>query len=190
MAMAESTKVRALREAKGLLQSFGFNGFSFQHIADLVGIKKPSLYDHFESKEELGKVLIQDYHHNFTRWTEDCEALEPAAKVAALFELFLKFSKSSGKICPLSALIADYHSLPKSLKKPLTKMFLFQRQWLKNVIEEGQKKKVFRKDRDAKDLAELVMSIGLGSQLMARLTEKPEDIQRLKTQALLAITLK
>ena len=53
MAIEEGTKARALREAQGLLQTFGFNGFSFQHIADLLGIKKPSLYDHFKSKEDI-----------------------------------------------------------------------------------------------------------------------------------------
>jgi TetR/AcrR family transcriptional repressor of nem operon len=190
MVNPEGTKVRALREAQNLLQSFGFNGFSFQHIADLIGIKKPSLYDHFKSKEELGQELVKDYLKCFTQWTETIEVFEPKDQIGAYFEIFYKFSSNAGKLCPLSAMIADYHSLPKSIHKLLTKMFLFQNTWLQKVIEEGQKKKVFRKDQTSKELADLIQSIGFGAQLIARMTEDPNSIKNRKEQALQLLTEK
>ncbi len=184
MSTAEGTKARALREAKGLLQTFGFNGFSFQHVADLLGIKKPSLYDHFESKEELGKSLIEEYHRSFSEWTETISIFGPREKVGALFELFYKYASSSGKLCSMSAMTADYNSLPKSMRKPLSKMFQFQHAWLKQVIEEGQKAKLFRKDQNSEELADLVLASGLGSQLVARVSGDPEKVKRIKDQAL------
>jgi TetR/AcrR family transcriptional repressor of nem operon len=184
MTIEKSTKVRAIEEARSLLQRQGFNGFSFQHIADALGIKKPSLYDHFESKEELGRDLVADYAQNFTQWTETIEIFGPREKVGALFELFFKFSSKSGKICPLSALTADYNTLPKSLKKPLAKVCLFQLSWLKRVIEEGQQQKIFRRDLTSRELAELVLSVGLGSQLLARAMMEPEGIRKMKEQSL------
>jgi TetR/AcrR family transcriptional regulator, transcriptional repressor for nem operon len=86
MPILEGTKIRALREAKNLLQTLGFNGFSFQQIADRIGIKKPSLYDHFKSKEELGISLIEEYHESFVKWIETISVFEPRDKVGALFE--------------------------------------------------------------------------------------------------------
>jgi len=190
MTLTEGTKVRALREARGLLQTFGFNGFSFQHIADLLGIKKPSLYDHFKSKEELGLNLIESYQAMFKDWTETIEIFEAKEKVGAFFEVMFKFACSDGKICPMSSLVTDYHSLPKSMKKNVIKMFDFQKDWLKGVIEEGQKKKVFRKDSSSEDLAELVISIGWGCQLISRVMESPDNIKTAKIQALRALEAK
>ena len=178
-----NTKVRALDEAKSLLQTFGFNGFSFQHIADKLGIKKPSLYEHFKSKEELGRAIIADYNDKFTQWAETIEIFEPKEKVSAFFEIFFKFS-NAGKFCQLSAMIADFNSIPKSMKKPLSDLFQFQYAWLKTVIKEGQKKKKFRRDFSSDELTEIVMSIGLGSQQMARVGANPKKIKEMKTQAL------
>lgn len=187
MSLLEGTKIRALREATNLLQSFGFNGFSFQHIADSLGIKKPSLYDHFKSKEELGQKMIEEYHSNFVRWTETVSVFSPQEQIGAYFEIFAKFSSESGKFCPLSAMIADLHTLPKAMKKPLTKMFHLQKDWLSSVIEAGQKRAAFRTDLSSHDLAELILSIGLGSQLIARISGSPEKIRTVKAQALNAL---
>lgn len=184
MTLTEGTKVRALREARGLLQTFGFNGFSFQHIADLLGIKKPSLYDHFKSKEELGLNLIENYQSMFKAWTETIEVFEAKEKIGAFFEIMYKFASSDGKICPMSSFVTDYHSLPKSMKKNVGKLFVYQKKWIQGVIEEGQKKKVFKKDSSSEDLAELIIAIAWGAQLIARVCECPDNIKTAKAQAL------
>ncbi len=181
---SETTRDRALAEAGGLLQEFGYNGFSFQHVADRIGIKKPSLYEHFGSKEEMGRELIEDYRKSFARWAETLEFLEPKEKLEGLFELFFKFGSKAGKFCPMSALIADFNSLPIKMRKPLNQMYEFQRDWLKTVIEDGQKKKMFRRDLSSEQLAGLVISLGIGSQLVARVTEEPEHLRKTKAQVI------
>lgn len=179
-----STRDRALVEATALLQSFGYNGFSFQHIADHLKIKKPSLYDHFASKEELGKELVREYHSSFAKWTKTIEVFSPQEKVGAMFELFFQFSSQSRKVCPMSALIGDYNSLPKSVRLLLKKAFLFQRSWLATVISEGQKAKRFRRDCSSEILSQTVWSMGLGAQMIGRVTEEPEALRRVKRQCL------
>jgi TetR/AcrR family transcriptional repressor of nem operon len=183
MSAIEGTKARAIQEARGLLQDFGFNGFSFQHIADALGIKKPSLYDHFKSKEALGLDLLEDYTRSFALWMKTIEIFEPKDKVGALFELFYQYAGDHRKVCPVSALTADYNSLPKSMRKPLAQMVKVRHDWLQGVIEEGQKKKAFRADLSAEKLADLVQSIALGSQLIARASNNPEKIREFKLQA-------
>jgi TetR/AcrR family transcriptional regulator, transcriptional repressor for nem operon len=180
--MSKDTKTRAIAEAKKLVQTFGYNGFSFQHVADALGIKKPSLYDHFGSKEELGRDLVADYAQNFMQWTETIEVFGPRDKVGALFELFFKIASNEGRICPLSALTADLNTLPKSVRKALGKICHFQRDWLKSVVEDGQKQKVFRADLSSLHLADLILSLGLGSQLIARLESDPKGIRNRKEQ--------
>ncbi len=184
----KTTRERALSEAKELLQERGFHGFSFQHVAERIGIKKPSLYDHFKSKEDLGRELIEDYRRSFARWTETLSFLEPKEKIEGFFELFFAFVSNSGKFCPMSALIADGNSLPPKMRKPLGQMFDFQLAWLKAVVEEGQKKKTFRRDFTSDQLAGFVISLGMGSQLVSRVTENPDHLRKMKGQ-MLAILL-
>ena len=61
MAVLTGTKIKALLEGKTLLQKFGFDGFSFQDIADVLRLRKQSLYVHFKSKEDLAKTTLQRF---------------------------------------------------------------------------------------------------------------------------------
>jgi len=180
----ESTRDRALYEARGLLQRYGFTGFSFQHIADLLGIKKPSLYDHFKSKEELGEELVSEYHRSFEDWSETVASFGPEEKIGAFFDIFYKFANNASKLCPLSAFLGNYHSLPKPIRKSLTELFQMQAAWVQSVVKDGQKKKIFRSDISSGDLANMIISSGIGSQFSSRVLEEPQYIQNIKKLAL------
>ena len=47
------TAERVVDAAEGLVQQHGYNGFSYDDVAQLVGIKKPSIHHHFPKKGEL-----------------------------------------------------------------------------------------------------------------------------------------
>ena len=53
-----STKEKILDAALTLFAENGYNGTSVEQIAKAVGIKAPSLYKHFKSKEDILNVLI------------------------------------------------------------------------------------------------------------------------------------
>src|SRR2546421_11598103 len=59
------TAERALDVAERLLQTRGFNNFSYADIADELGITKASLHYHFPGKAELGQALITRYAERF-----------------------------------------------------------------------------------------------------------------------------
>jgi len=46
-----ATAVRVLDAAEGLIQQQGYNGFSYDDVARLVEIKKPSIHHHFAKKK-------------------------------------------------------------------------------------------------------------------------------------------
>lgn len=183
MTSIQGTKVRALAEAKVLLQTYGFNGFSFQHVADALGIKKPSLYVHFASKEEMGNQLIEDYSNQFVEWIETLDAARPEANVHSLFGLFHAFSTKGRKYCPLSALIGDFNGLPTSMQKNLQKAFKVQQKWLKRTIEVGQKQKVFSNKIDAEEAAQTVLAMALGAQQVSRILSQPDRIHSVGSDA-------
>lgn len=178
------TRAKALRVGQKLLQRHGFNGFSFQHIADDLGIKKPSLYEHFKTKEILGVEMIAEYHRSFAQWTKTIEMFDPIDQLSALFELYYRFSTNQGECCPVSMLITDYISLPAKMKKALNEMFEFQTEWIQGILKAGQKQKSIRTDIPLPALTQLVVSASFGSQLVARINKTPQALRENKKNLL------
>ena len=54
-----SKKEKILLSTLDLASKYGLKSLSMSQIADSVGIKKPSLYNHFSSKEELIKEMYE-----------------------------------------------------------------------------------------------------------------------------------
>ena len=85
-----NTKQEILEASLELFSVQGFEATSISQIADAVGIRKASLYSHFESKQEildtLVKQVLQQYenHSIFARanWEEDAANLPLTADAA------------------------------------------------------------------------------------------------------------
>jgi len=59
------TRTAILDVAERLVQSRGFNGFSYADVAAELGITKAALHYHFRGKAELGESLISRYAERF-----------------------------------------------------------------------------------------------------------------------------
>ena len=57
--MSEPTKQKILAESLRLFSERGYDSVSVQDIAAAVGIKAPSLYNHFKSKEKIFEALMK-----------------------------------------------------------------------------------------------------------------------------------
>lgn len=58
---AEETKKRIVAIAKQLIQEHGFENVSIDAVVQGAGISKGAFYVHFESKDALAQILIEDY---------------------------------------------------------------------------------------------------------------------------------
>lgn len=179
-----STREKALTEGRALMRRFGYTGFSFQHIADKLGIKKPSLFAHFDSKESLGRELILRDRIEFEKWAETISAFDQMSQIGALFELHYRFACDSHKLCPLTSLAGEFNSLPKSMRKLVEEMATDQQRWLESIIRKGQKLKQIRRDLSPKDLAQSVIAMAYGAQALARVHQDPEQIRVAKQATL------
>jgi len=74
-------RTEALKLGQDYLQKLGFNGFSFQTIADSLGIKKPSLHYYFATKQDLGLALIEEYKYQYESWTQKVHLLPAKDKI-------------------------------------------------------------------------------------------------------------
>jgi AcrR family transcriptional regulator len=90
---SESLTIRAqqiLHAARELLEDEGLEMFSMRRLAERLGIRAPSLYKHFPSKEALEAALLSEF---FTEQAELFEAAlrdtpEPLAEIARAYHAY------------------------------------------------------------------------------------------------------
>ena len=58
---AEATKKKLLATAKKLVQEHGFDNVSIESVVEGAGVSKGAFYVHFESKDALALLLVEDY---------------------------------------------------------------------------------------------------------------------------------
>ena len=61
-----SIKLKILEEALVLFSDIGYEGTSMRRLAQSVGIKAASLYNHFDSKEAILRELVENNGPKFT----------------------------------------------------------------------------------------------------------------------------
>src|SRR2546426_8174252 len=85
-----TTATRILDVAERLVQTSGFNGFSYADISAELGITKASLHHHFATKAELGRALIMRYSEAFGTALEgvDRRGGDAAAKLQRYVKLY------------------------------------------------------------------------------------------------------
>jgi AcrR family transcriptional regulator len=59
--MSQDTKVKIMSAALGLFSKCGFAGASVRHIAKEVGIRESAIYNHFDSKNDILKEILDEY---------------------------------------------------------------------------------------------------------------------------------
>src|SRR5262245_36525897 len=81
---------RILDIAERLVQTRGFNAFSYADIATELSVTKASLHYHFPTKAALGRALIVRYHETFAAALAaiDAEGLSPSEKLARYVQLY------------------------------------------------------------------------------------------------------
>lgn len=166
------SKIKAIGRA--LLQTHGYNGFSFKDIADKIKIRKASVFEHFESKEALVVAIIEAYGDDFDLWKAEIEVLDPLAQIRKAFDVFYHFSSDREKVCPVLALTIDTKSISPKVLRALNEFLKKWMDWLENKITLGQGQGLIRGDLDSKVLCKLIYGIGMGSQLEARVFKEPD----------------
>lgn len=65
-----TTKKRIIDEALTLFSTRGFNAVTVEEIANAVGIKAPSLYKHFKSKQYIFNAIIEEMQSRYLQQME------------------------------------------------------------------------------------------------------------------------
>lgn len=167
-ARAAGTAARILDIAERLVQSRGYNAFSYADVAHAVGIRKASLHYHFATKADLGQALVARYRQAFLEALRAIEAREPGAPerlrdYAALYDAVLR----KKRMCMCGMLATDAATLPRTMRESVAQFFDENVAWLSRVLEQGRKRRELRFEGTPASMASFFVSTLEGAMLIA-----------------------
>jgi TetR/AcrR family transcriptional repressor of nem operon len=163
------TSQQILDIAQRLVQTRGFNAFSYADIASTLNVSKASLHYHFASKAKLGVRLIERYEDSFERALGiiDLEGGGAAAKIRRYVDIYAQ-ALADERMCLCGILAAEFVTLPKTMQTALDSFFKLNERWLVDVLEGGRASGSLRFDGSAADAAQFIIGSLEGSMMMAR----------------------
>ncbi len=163
------TADRILDLAEGLVQTRGFNGFSYADIASALGVTKASLHYHFPTKADLGRRLIERYSEAFATAlaTIDERGIDACEKLRTYTAIYAGVLGNE-RMCLCGMLAADYTTLPDPMKAAVTRFFAANEQWLATVLDQGREAGELHFAGSALEVARLLVGALEGAMLVAR----------------------
>lgn len=171
---AEHTADRILDVAERLIQTKGFNAFSYADIASELGITKASLHYHFATKALLGLRIVERYATNFEAALEAIDARErdSGSKLRAYVALYEGVLRQ-GRMCLCGMLAADSETLSAETRERLQAFFDANERWLAGLLDQGRTAGELQFDGTALDEARYMVGGLEGAMLIARSYDDP-----------------
>lgn len=166
-----STADDILACARSLIVSGGYNGFSYADIADVVGIRKPSIHHHFPSKADLVKTLVVRYREAAEEGIENLARAIPGPldQLRAYIGYWKAcIADASAPFCVCALLANELPVLPEEIALQVRAYFRFLSGWLTSVMERGMAEGVLVLSGTARVEAEIFMATVHGAMLSAR----------------------
>jgi TetR/AcrR family transcriptional repressor of nem operon len=172
-----STAAQVLDAAERLVQTSGYNGFSYADVSAEVGISKASLHYHFASKAELGRAVIERYRESFERALAaiDAATADPLDKLGRYAQMY-RDVLAAGRMCLCGMLAAEYATLPKPMQRAIHAFFDANETWLQGVLEQGRAAGALGFLGTSRDAARLLTAALEGAMLLARSYGEPSRL--------------
>ncbi len=163
------TPQRILDVAERLVQTRGFNGFSYADIAEALEVTKASLHYHFPAKGDLGKRLIERYEQNFLETLKGIDGSGAAAreKLRRYTRIYADVLRNN-RMCLCGMLASDYATLPKPMREEVKHFFDENERWLAAVLDAGRKTGGLRFKGPALEVARVLVGSLEGAMMLAR----------------------
>ena len=178
MTATTTIKDQIIDQAQALIQTRGYNGFSFRDIANEIGIKSSSIHYYYPSKTELAVAATSKYRSDFMHVASKLQNNKKKATTILknYAELFQQTLKRKQKICLVGMLASEFNSVAPEVRAEVKAFFVEQHQLLTNIIKLGQTNDEIRPELTASDIAKTYLSALEGAMMLARTGKDSSDI--------------
>jgi TetR/AcrR family transcriptional regulator, transcriptional repressor for nem operon len=175
-----NTAEQILDLAESLIQSRGYNSFSYQDISEALGVTKASIHYHFAAKADLGIAVVDRYVERFAAALEDISRDQTRTSLELLdfyAQPFLKLAETPDKVCLSGALAGEMLALPPEMRLRIDRFFRDHHAWLTGIFERGTARGDIVLAATPAETARLVFGALQGALLVKRTTGDASQLQ-------------
>ncbi|MEK6776372.1 MAG: TetR/AcrR family transcriptional regulator [bacterium] len=172
------TREKVLSEAARLFHQKGFGATSINDVVAATGLKKGSLYFHFNGKDALALAILEKAKEEFLKFLDlSLSGATPGESLRHFFQGVLEKQKSSGFVggCIFGNTALEMSDKDQRFSSFIKEVFTEWVEKLQRVISDAQASGEVRNDLPAHFLARHVVSTLEGCIMLARL-EKDEKL--------------
>ncbi|MEG3617075.1 TetR/AcrR family transcriptional regulator [Magnetovibrio sp. PR-2] len=171
-----ATRDKIVEIGDDLLQRRGFNAFSYQDIADQLGIRKASVHYHFSNKSDLGTALAERNANWALQTLQHIDTLQltPWQQFDAFLTPFLARIRTCERMSPGAMLASELETLPQTVQERNFEYYLIIHTWLTRVLSLGRNSGEMYFATDPAIKADAVISMLEGAAVLAK-TRKTAD---------------
>lgn len=174
MTEANPTREQILDIAQDLLQRRSSAGVSFQELANQVGIKKGSMYYHFESKESLLVALLQRARAQFVDAMKSMADEHPKKQLRFYFNIFGDYFGASHKMCPGGSFAAVWDLQSEDVRASAQQLLDAHRAALERILAKARAANILRPaETSDRELAVWIASTLQGALTTSRIMQDP-----------------
>lgn len=172
-----TTQQKLIDSARYLIQTRGYNGFSYADVAEQVQVRKASIHHHFPSKSDLARAVVEESRALIVAQTRtlDGGAFDPEEQLRFYTGYWEKcIADASAPFCVAGMLASELTTLPPDLVENVRSHFRDLSNWLETVLTKGAQLGLFDLQGPARLEAESFMSTVYGAMLTARAYGEPK----------------
>lgn len=165
-----ATSDRILDIAEGLVQTRGYEAFSYADISGALGIRKASVHHHFATKAELTRMVAARYRGAFAERLRglDRDFPDPTRRLMRYVRLFQEALHKGDHMCLYGMLASSAVTLPPAVREEVLGFFADQEAWLTGLLAAGRSAGEFRFDGKPAATAAALFAGLEGAMLVAR----------------------
>lgn len=169
------TREKILELAEELILTKGYNGFSYQDISTVMGIKNAAVHYYFPNKDNLGVSILKTNIQRFEEMVENMQNRDfnEWHQLESFMKIYLK-SNRENKICLIGSLGTDINTLSDPMRVELQKMVDRIISWLESILQNGREKGLFQFNIPARDQALCILSTLVAGLQLARILNKSD----------------
>ena len=159
-----------LDAAQRMIQTRGYNGFSYADISEEVGLRKASIHHYFPAKADLCLALVVRYREELGRQRAflDLVASGPDEKLIGYAHVCRDMLRDGNRMCLCGALALDLLTLPDGVSNQIRAFFAENEAWLAEALAQGREAETLHFEGTPQSQAEAFLSGVEGAMLLAR----------------------
>lgn len=155
--------------AQLLVQTLGYNGFSYADIAEQLGIRKATIHYYFRTKAALCASLLRRYRSRFReKVARETASLASPKDRLKLYISFYEEALADGRLCPCGVLTGELLGLEPEIRDEVRGFFDEQILWVEGELIEARERGEIRLAEPARQLAASIFGMIEGGMLLAR----------------------